>query len=209
MPLRPRSLASAARRVGLLLALSPALALAQQSTPRGLSLGAHLQATSLTVEDDEPSNGGGLGLRLGYGFNRIVTGFIQLDGSTITIENDGTIVGDWALAHAEVGARFHFANSLRRWVPYLEVSAGGRSVSVNDASVNGQEVADVSFSGGALTLGGGLSAYVTRKVALDVSLKFTGGTFNKVDLGSVSLNNLDIDATSFRLGVGFVWWPKS
>jgi len=57
--------------------------------------------------------------------------------------------------------------------------------------------------------GGGLSAYVTRKVALDVSLKFTGGTFNKVDLGSVSLNNLDIDATSFRLGVGFVWWPKS
>lgn len=145
----------------------------------------------------------------GYGFNRIVTGFVQLDGSTITIENGSTIVGDWALAHAEVGARFHFANSLRRWVPYLEVSAGGRSVSVNDASVNGQEVADVSFSGGALTLGGGLSAYVTRKVALDVSLKFSGGTFNKVDLGSVSLNNLDIDATSFRLGVGFVWWPKS
>jgi opacity protein-like surface antigen len=209
MPLAPRSFAGATRRAWLLLLLSPALALAQQSTTRGFSVGAHLQATSLTVEDDEPSNGGGLGVRLGYGFNRIVTGFIQLDGSTIAIENGGTILGDWALGHAEIGARFHFANSLRRWVPYLEVSAGGRSVSVSDASVNGQGAGEVSFSGGAFTLGGGLSTYLTRKVALDVSLKFTGGTFNQVDLGKVSLNNLDIDATSFRLGVGFVWWPRS
>lgn len=209
MPNPPRPIAAAIRRLALLLLAAPATALAQQSTTRGLSLGAHLQATSLTVEDDDPSNGGGLGIRVGYGFNRIVTGFVQLDGSTVTIENGGTIVGDWALAHAEVGARFHFANSLRRWVPYLEVAAGGRSVSVSDASVNGQRVDDVSFSGGAFTLGGGLSTYLTRKVALDVSLKFTGGTFDKVDLGNVSVNNLDIDATSFRFGVGFVWWPRS
>jgi Outer membrane protein beta-barrel domain len=209
MPNSSRSITAAIRRLSILLLVAPATVAAQQSTTRGLSVGAHLQGTSLTVEDDEPSGGGGLGLRLGYGFNRIVTGFVQLDGSSITIENGGTIVGDWALAHAEVGARFHFANSLRRWVPYLEVAAGGRAVSVSDASVNGQRVDDVTFSGGAVTVGGGLSAYLTRKVALDVSLKFTGGTFNKVDLGNVSINNLDIDASSVRFGVGFVWWPKS
>jgi opacity protein-like surface antigen len=209
MPNPPRSAVAVFRRLVAVLLITPAVVTAQQSTTRGLSVGAHLQATSLTVEADDPSNGGGLGLRLGYGFNRIVTGFVQLDGSTITIENGSTIVGDWALAHAEVGARFHFANSLRRWVPYLEVSAGPRAVSVGDASVNGQTVDDVTFSGGGFTMGGGLSTYLTRKVALDVSLKFTSGTFNKVDLGSVSINNIDIDATSFRFGVGFVWWPKS
>jgi len=165
--------------------------------------------TSLTVENGDPASGGGLGLRVGYGFNRIVTGFVNLDGSQVDIKSGSTIVGQWDLAHAEVGARFHFANSLRRWVPYLEASAGARSVSVSDASVNGQAAGKVSFSGGALTLGGGLSAYITRKVALDASLKWTGGQFTKVDVGNVSLNNLDIDAASFRFGVGFVWWPKA
>jgi len=209
MPHPFRLFTPAFRRLFVLGFLVPVAATAQQSTTRGLSLGAHLMATSLTVEEGDPSGGGGLGLRIGYGFNRIVTGFVHLDGSTIGIESGSTIIGDWTLAHAEVGARFHFANSLRRWVPYLEVSAGGRSVSVQDASVNGQDTEDVSFSGGAVTFGGGLSAHLTRKVALDLSLKFTGGQFTKVDLGNVSVNNLDIDASSFRFGVGFVWWPKA
>ncbi len=205
----PRFIAPAVRRLGALLLLAPAAASAQASTTRGLSLGAHLMGTSLTVENGDAVGGGGFGLRLGYGFNRIVTGFVHVDGSRIDLESGSTIVGQWDLAHAEVGARFHFANSLRRWVPYLEASAGGRSVSVSDASVNGEAAGKISFSGGAVTFGGGLSTYLTRKVALDLSLKFTGGEFTKVDVGNLSVNSLDIDAASFRFGVGFVWWPKA
>jgi len=205
----PRLVTPTLRALCALVVVAPVAARAQLSTTRGLSLGAHLMGTSLTVENGDPASGGGLGLRVGYGFNRIVTGFVNLDGSQVDIKSGSTIVGQWDLAHAEVGARFHFANSLRRWVPYLEASAGARSVSVSDASVNGQAAGKVSFSGGALTLGGGLSAYITRKVALDASLKWTGGQFTKVDVGNVSLNNLDIDAASFRFGVGFVWWPKA
>jgi Outer membrane protein beta-barrel domain len=189
--------------------LAPALSLAQGSTTRGLSLGAHLMGTSLEVENGDRSAGGGFGLRVGYGFNRIVTGFVHIDGSRVEVEEGQRVGGEWDLAHAEVGARFHFANSLRRWVPYLEVSAGGRSVSVAEAQVNGQPAGDLSFSGGAVTFGGGLSAYFTRKLALDVSLKLTGGTFNKVDVGPLSVNNLDIDAASARFGVGFTWWPRA
>lgn len=194
--------------LGLLLT-APTVGTAQGSTTRGLSLGAHLMVTSLEVENGDRSGGGGFGLRVGYGFNRIVTGFVNLDGSRVEVEEGQGVGGEWDLAHAEVGARFHFANSLRRWVPFLEVSAGARTVSVADAQVNGQAAGDLSFSGPAITFGGGLSAYLTRRVALDVSLKVTGGQFNKVDVGPVSVNNLDIDASSARIGIGFTWWPKA
>ena len=189
------------------LLLSPPEASAQLSTTRGLSLGVHLQGTSLTVEDGEASSGGGLGIRAGYGFNRIVTGFLHLDGSQIEVGNDGSVAGDWNLAHAEIGARFHFANSLRRWVPYLEGSVGARVVTVKDASVNGTSEDEVSFNGGAVTFGAGLSTFFSKRAALDVSLKWTGGTFTEIDLGAVALRNLDIDASSFRFGLGVIFWP--
>ena len=189
--------------------LAPSMASAQRSTTRGLSLGVHVQGTSLTVEDaDESSGGAGLGLRLGYGFNRIVTGFIHVDGAQIDVASGGTITGTWNLGHAEVGARFHFANSNRRLVPYLEGSAGARVVSVSDATVSGSsDTENISFNGGAVTFGAGLSTHLTKRAAFDVSLKWTGGTFSEVDLGAVAVRNLDIDASSFRFGIGMIFWP--
>ncbi|MBV6520147.1 MAG: hypothetical protein MNPFHGCM_00252 [Gemmatimonadaceae bacterium] len=190
-------------------ALAPSHGSAQLSTTRGVSLGVHVQGTSLSVEGNDAHGGGGLGVQLGYGFNRIVTGFIQLDGSRIDIPVDeqGSITGDWALAHAELGVRFHFANSLRRWVPYVETSLGSRAVSVKNAEVRGQTANDISFSGGAFTFGTGLSAYLKETMALDVSLKWTGGEFTKIDVGNLAIKNLEVDANSFRFGLGIVWWP--
>ena len=148
-----------------------------------------------------------MGFRAGYGFNRIVTGFVEFDGSQIDVQKSAPIFGSWQLAHAEVGARFHFASSLRRWVPYVETSVGARAVKVLDARVNSQDAGTVSFNGGAFTLGTGLSAYFKPTLAFDVSLKWTGGRFTEVDLGDVALQNLDIEAASVRFGVGLVWWP--
>lgn len=194
--------------LALVFAAIPSSLVAQVSTSRGPSIALQAMGTSLTVEGREENTGGGLGLRVGYGFNRIVTGFIQLDGSAVDIpQGNSTIAGQWTLAHAEVGARFHFANSLRRWVPYLETAIGARSVSIDDATVSGQTAGKVSFNGGALSVGGGTSVFFHPKWALDATLKWTGGTFTEVDLGSVALRNLDIDAASFRFGIGLVWWP--
>lgn len=180
---------------------------AQLSTTRGASFGVHLEGTSLTPKDGKTTSGGGLGLRAGYGFNRIVTGFVELDGSQINVDESGPIFGSWRLAHVEIGARFHFASSLRRWVPYLETSAGTRAVQVHDARVNGQNAGTVTFNGGAFTVGTGLSVYVKPTVALDVSLKLTGGRFTEVDLGDTALQNIKIEANSSRFGVGLIWWP--
>jgi len=73
--------------------------------------------------------------------------------------------------------------------------------------VNSQNAGDISFSGGSFSFGGGIYAYFTQTFALDVGVKFSGGEFTELDLGSVSLTNLDIDANSTRFKVGIVWWP--
>ena len=207
-----RSLACRIVRTALLgvlvgFASVPARAQAQQSTTRGFSFGAQLIGTSLAVEQDDANRGGGLALRAGYGFNRIVTVFVQLDGSQIDIPRGDNIVGEWGLAHADIGARFHFANSLRRWVPYLEAAVGARSVSVDNPRVDGERLDKLSFNGGAFTVGGGISTHFSPSWALDVSLKVSGGQFTEIDVGSAAIRNLDLDATSTRFGVGVVWWP--
>jgi hypothetical protein len=195
--------------IALLLAVLvgvPSGASGQVSTTRGLSLGVYFQGASLSVEGGDPGNGGGGGLRVGYGINRTVTLFIRADGSQTDVE-DATIVGQWTLAHGELGARFHFANALRRWVPFLEVAAGARTVSVNDATVEGGSPADVSFSGGAFSLGGGLGVYFNQTVALDLGLIWTGGEFTDIDVGNVTVSGFDIDARSFRFNLGLTFWP--
>lgn len=193
--------------VGVVCFLVPALASAQLSTSRGLSLGAHLLGTSISVEDSDAQSGGGLALRAGYGVNRIVTVFLQVDGSQIDLEDDAGVSGSWQLAHADLGARFHFASTLRRWVPYLDVSFGARTVSVSDAIIDGENEGKVSFTGADFTAGGGISIFFKPTLAFDASLKWSTGTFDEVDVGSVTLRDLDIDAKSARFGVGLMWWP--
>ena len=200
---------SPASAIGVLslLALSANPLAGQQSTTRGLNLGVHLQAASLSVQDAEADGGGGAGFRVGYGLNRIVTLYFEADGVSVDSEGSEEFRGTWTLGHADFGARFHFANTLRSWVPYLDVAVGGRGASVKDVEANGQSLGDITFSGGAFSLGGGISVYFSQTFALDVGLKVSGGTFTEVDLGAVSLNNLDIDANSTRFRVGVVWWP--
>lgn len=179
----------------------------QRSTTRGLHLGFHLQGASLQVEDADPSGGGGAGFRVGYGFNRIFTLYFEADGVTVEAGDPDVFAGNWTLGHAEIGARFHFANSLRAWVPYLEVALGGRSATVKDVVALNQAWEDVDVTGGAFSLGGGIYVYFSETLALEVGLKVSSGQFTQIDLGPISVQNLDIDAQSSRFKVGIVWWP--
>lgn len=186
----------------------PGWAAAQESTTRGLNLGFHLAAASLSVEGGDQNAGGGGGIRVGYGVSRVVNLFLEMDGATIDVTNaGGSVTGQWVLAHGDLGVRFHFANSLRSYVPYLEAALSGRAVSIGDATFNQQDAGTVSFSGGSFTVGGGISVYLQRTLALDFGLKLTSGKFTEVAVGDLSLSGLDIDATSSRLNIGLVWWP--
>src|SRR5688572_4204528 len=186
------------------LAASPVVA--QRSTTRGFTVGAHLQGASLTVDDGDPDSGGGFGARVGYGFNRRFTGYLEADAIVFDVANPD-FGGYWSMVHADLGVRFNFANSLRRWVPFVEGALGVRAVDVDDATVNGDSVGKLNFSGGAASLGGGVSFFATEKLAIETLVKFTGGTFEQVQWGNVSVNNLDIEASSFRFKIGLAWWP--
>jgi hypothetical protein len=180
---------------------------AQKSTTRGLHLGAHLQAASLQVQEADPASGGGLGVRVGYGINRIITLYLEVDGVQVEAGDPDTFAGDWSMAHADIGARIHFASTLRSWVPYVGFAVGSRVVSVDNAEAQNQDVGTVDFTGGAFSFGIGTYAYFTETVALEVGLKVSSGEFTEIDVGPFSIDGLDIDAQSTRFKVGVVWWP--
>ena len=191
----------------LVLLLTAAPAAAQLSTTRGLTLGLHLSGASLVVEGEDRNEGGGLGLRVGYGSSRSVTLFLQLDGAQVEVPSSDALQGEWSMGHVELGARFHFASTLRRWVPYLQAALAGRVVGVDDAVLNEEPVDDVSFNGGGFSVGGGLSFYLREALALDLHLMWTGGEFTEIEVGNQSVSGLDIDAQSTRLNLGLAWWP--
>lgn len=189
-----------------LLFLASASARAQESTTRGFNLGLHAQGASLLI-DDERSNAGGGGIWIGYGFNRTVQLFVQLDAAEFDVQ-DASVEGTWTMGHGDLGVRFHFANSLRSWVPYLQAAVTGRVVSVTDGVINDvAQTEDISIVGGGLTLGGGLLVYFSESFGLDLQLDWTGGTFTQLEVGNTTVTGLDLEAQSTRLNIGVTWWP--
>lgn len=200
------------------LALSPALVLlaalaaspplqAQESTTRGFNVGAHISGQSLTPQDGDRSNTGGLGIILGYGFNRNFELFLQFDGGQFDVAN-AAVEGDWTMVHGDLGVRYHFANSLRTWVPYVQAAFTGRDVSVTNGRVHQDtQSEDITLSGTAITLGGGILFYFNETLAADLQLALSGGRFTDIKVGTVTSNNADLDAQSTRFNVGVSWWP--
>jgi outer membrane protein with beta-barrel domain len=181
---------------------------AQESTTRGFVVGAHVGLGSVSVEGSERSSGGGGGLMVGYGINRRFTIYAQLDGATIDVRNQPDVEGSWAIGFAELGVRFNFANSLRSWVPYVQTALGARAVSISDIPMgNPASGQDVSISGGAFSLGGGVMLYPTESLAFDIGAIFTGGQFTTLTVGANSRSGFDVDANSSRFNLGVVWWP--
>ena len=200
------------------LALSPSLVLlaaltasaplhAQESTTRGFNVGAHVSGQSLTPEAGDRSNAGGFGIILGYGFNRSFELFLQFDGGQFDVAN-AAVEGDWSMVHGDLGVRYHFANSLRSWVPYLQAALTGRGVNVTNGALNQvTQSEDITLSGSAITLGGGILFFFNETLAADLQLALSGGRFTDVEVGTVTYNNAEVDAQSTRFNIGVSWWP--
>ena len=120
---------------------------------------------------------------------------------------DAEVEGTWTMGHGDLGVRFHFANSLRSWVPYLQVALSARGVSVDDALIAGNPETDVGFYGGAFSIGGGIMFYFNETLAADLQLMGSGGRFERVRIDNVTIDALEFDASSARLNLGVAWWP--
>jgi len=193
--------------LSFLVLVAPRSAEAQASTTRGFNAGIHVTGASLSVENGDRSNAGGGGLWLGYGFNRTVELFGQADAAKFDVKN-AEVAGDWTLAHADLGVRFHFANSNRSWVPYLQAAATARVVTVQNGEINNvAQAEDISLVGGGVTLGGGIVFYFNPSLGADLQLLWTGGKFTSLEVGNVKQSGLDINAQSSRFNIGLSWWP--
>ena len=189
-----------------LLALVVAAPLAAQpfgpSNTEGLFVQLALDGQSLDYSDDNIDNadgGGGLALRLGYGFSPVFTLYGGLSGAGIDGGDNPVAGGDYAFAASEIGARFHFnrGSDLR---PYLDLALRGVVADLEDRNAE--------FRGGGFALGGGLAYYVSPTVALDAALRVGGGTFTDLDLGLISLGlGDDVGYGEGRLSVGVTAYP--
>ena len=184
-------------------------AAAQESTTRGFTVGLHLTGASLKVEgaNNERESAGGGGIRVGYGLNRNFTLFVRGDGAQFDNLTTDNVEGQWTMGHFDVGARYNFANSLRKWIPFVEAALGYRAVSVTDPVVDNIPRNELSISGAGLTLGGGVDYYLSESWALDLQLLWTGGEFTTRRIDNVSVSGMGFDATSSRVTLGVAWWP--
>ena len=182
-------------RTALLLALvlAAAPALAQRSTTSGLFLQVSADGQSLAFNEDdfdETDDGGGLGLRAGYGVSRVVSLYAGVSGARVDGETNGVINDTYDWTAGELGARLHLLPSARL-VPYLDVALRGVAATYDEA--------DLEFRGGGVAFGGGLAYYVSPTVALDAALRLGGGGFDEVQGGALSL---EIDPDDFGYGEG-------
>jgi hypothetical protein len=207
-------LAPAAVLACLLAMPLPALAQAPAAGPntRGLVLGFHASGATITVEDqsaEESADGGGFGIRLGWGFTPLFS--LQLVGDAADVESDDPQLGEFQLSHGDLLARFSFARGTRSWVPYLEVGAGGRTATIdNFQNPESGEVGELEIFGPAFSIGGGLQWYVAPSVAIDLGLRLTAGEFTSIKFENVTIEDvLELDATSTRIALGVNWYPMT
>ena len=185
---------------------------AQPARTQGWVLGLGSGAAAVSFGGD-PGDGAALvGLRIGYGLNRVVTPY--LGGAYADIRSRGLEAFDrMTFAHVDLGARLHLAGGRRRWVPYGDLALTFWQVS--DVLKNGEETAADFTSMPTFGVGGGLAIYLSESWALDVNVKAARGTFRDVPVGNIRAGGTSrhsgtlfhLDAASTRLGIGVSWWP--
>lgn len=191
-----------------------ATATSAQGTPRsnttGLFLGLDLNASSIESDDldIDRESGGGATLRIGYGFSRLFS--LYLEGAAANIESEGE---SFPLAHGELGVRFHFGREAQAFIPYVDLGFTQRSVTADDWVLdlpNGPVQGELEVSGSGLSFGGGVLYFLNPNGALNLGLKFTAGEFDTVRFNNVSVSGVaEADATTTRINLGISWFPMS
>lgn len=147
-------------------------------------------------------SGGGGGLLVGYGFTPRWSAY--LDGSAATIKANGG--GNYGLAHFDVGARVHFRTGPNIVVPFLQFGLSGRAENQTVTSASGTH--EYTSTGSGIIFGGGMSAYVTPSFAFSTSVTVAGGTFTHYEIDKQVVSLPSVSATSSRLHLGAVWFPR-
>ena len=144
---------------------------------------------------------------LGWGITKNIALALDLSGAQIS-----SVDGNYNLGHADIGARWHFVNRTA-FVPFVDVGYGGRALMKRDVTLTdalgNTSTGTLTYMGAGLSYGGGLQYFVTPGVAFGGSFKWTTGRFSEVRFENLTVEDLQLDASSARFNMGFTWYPMS
>ncbi|HEX2165627.1 MAG TPA: hypothetical protein VHG09_00195 [Longimicrobiales bacterium] len=187
---------------GLLFALTGSRAHAQvRSIASGLRLNVHAGAAQLGSGSDG-ARGIGPGASLAYGNSRWFTGFVTWDRVPMS---DGELEFD--LRHLDAGVRVWLRGADASLVPFVLGSYTWRRADYGEIPFLGEPMT-VEVHGGGLTFGAGAAYYLSPRLALEGSVKRTGGAMDHVDANGLTIrpDEMGIRDESWRLNVGLSWW---
>jgi opacity protein-like surface antigen len=180
---------------------------AQLSKNSGFMLNAHLQGSSISVEDEDGETGIGAGLTAGYNFTESLGLYLTLDGASIEPEGEDEPVG---LGHVDLGLRYTFGSTASKLRPYLNAAVGAAALVQEIEDEDTGETGDLSLSGGAFTLGGGVQYFFSPRLALDAAIQGSAGKFTQLSFDGDDVDLEDDEQFSFntaRVQVGLTWHP--
>ena len=176
---------------------------AQESNTRKLFLQTSIDGQSVNYGNrnfDGSDQGGGFSFRAGWGISDLATLYIGVNGSRLDGETNGVVNEEYEFGALEIGSRFNFrtGNAL---VPFVDVALRGVGAQVTDRNIE--------FVGGGLTIGGGVSYFVSPTIALNAGLRVGFGTFNELTLGDITINieDDDIGYGEQRFSFGVIFYP--
>jgi len=106
----------------------------------------------------------------------------------------------------DLGLQYNFANASRPLVPYLTAAVTGRAITANLETQGGDS--ELEYSGGGLTLGGGLQYFFTAPLAFNAGLSFTFGEFDNLEIDGEEVSDAEgQSASGARLHLGLTWYP--
>lgn len=194
--------------VALVLLTSTVAAAQTRSTTAGFFVGAHINGSSLQLDDVFDTEwGAGAGLLVGYGINKNWAVFANVDGARLRDENPG-FVGNYRLAQLDLGARYTFGKPTQPVRPFAELAVTGRRF---DAELNLFGItADTRWTGGGATIGTGADMFVSKSVAISLAGKLTFGKLGDLKINGVEQPSAESrGATSARLNAGVTWYPSA
>jgi len=192
--------AAALLATAFLLVSTPANVAAQArswSDPTGFHVGLNAGPASIEYDaDTQTDSGPAFGLTAGWGIINLITAYIEIGGANL----DGLLSGDpYAAANFDIGARFNILDKGKKVRPYALAAFTGVAT---DRDIAG---AVQTIAGSGLALGGGVTYFFSRKVAVDAGFKVSSVTFTEADRNGVK-TTIDLASTATRFTVGMNYW---
>lgn len=173
----------------------------ERSVSNGLRVNVHAGAALLGGDA-----GNGLNVRPGvsaaYGNSRLFSVFATYDRVPM---NDGTL--DFDMRHLDLGVRVWLRGADASLVPFALASYTWRSADYGTVMFLG-EMMHLEVHGGGLTAGAGAAYYFTPRLAVEASVKRTGGSLDRVNANGLAIRHEQshIEEASYRLNIGMSWW---